>query len=110
MSYFSVMGGVNLLITGAVIILTVWALMAAAIRPAADFALANKTKKFWVIVLVLSLAVSLNGVLYSVPLAFGWLLSLAAIIAPIYYLGPVQSRMGPRRRRDRRPPPSRGGW
>ncbi|MGO1591945.1 MAG: DUF2516 family protein [Ancrocorticia sp.] len=111
MSYYAVMGWVNLLLTFVVLAVVVWALISAATRPSRDFAYANTTKRFWVIALILCLLVSLNGVLYFIPLTFGFFLSLAAIVMPIYYLGPVQSRM-PRkpRRPPRRPPQRSGGW
>ncbi len=107
MMYYSVMSSVSFVISLAVIGLAVWALVAAALRSSGDFAFAGTTKRFWIIALVASLLVSLNGVMYYVPMYFGWLISIAAIVAPIYFLGLVRSRMP---RSPKRPPTQRGGW
>lgn len=70
---------------------------AAIIRPAQDFMYARQKKGFWIGILLASLLVTGNGWLYRFPLPFSGLLSLAAIFAAVYFLGPENQRMGPRR-------------
>lgn len=110
MSYYGAMGWISLTISVVVIGLALWALIAAAFRSSSDFVYAGTTKTRWLVGLIASLLVSLNGFAYNIPLMFGWLLSIAAIVAPIYYLGPVRSRM-PQKRGPRGGQRSqRGGW
>ena len=110
MNAYDVIGWVYLAIELAILALAVWALIAAATRPAGDFALAQKSKGFWVGVLGASVLIAANGVFYTVALPFSWLLSMASIFAAIYFLGPERQRMGPRRRRGGGPTSTRGGW
>ena len=91
-------GWIYFVIDVAVMGLVLWALISAATRPAQDFAYAQKKKGFWVGILVAALLVTGNGWLYYIPLPFSGMFSLAAIFAAVYFLGPENQRMGPRRR------------
>ena len=98
MFVYSLWGWIYLIIDLAIMGLVLWALISAATRPAQEYLYAQKKKGFWVGILIASLLVTGNGWLYSFPLPFSGLFSLAAIFAAVYFLGPENQRMGPRRR------------
>ncbi len=115
MLVMSLAGWIYFFIDLAIMALVIWALISAATRPAQDFLYAQKKKGFWVGVLVASLLVTGNGWLYYISLPFSGLFSLAAIFAAVYFLGPENQRMGPRRRGGGgygggRSSGPRGGW
>ena len=115
MFVYSLWEWIYFIIDVAIMGLVLWALVSAIIRPAQDFMYARQKKGFWIGILLASLLVTGNGWLYRFPLPFSGLLSLAAIFAAVYFLGPENQRMGPRRRggggygggRNTGP---RGGW
>jgi hypothetical protein len=53
---------------------------------------------------------SLSFIVPFMYLPFRGLLSMLAIIAVVYYLGPERQRMGPRRPGGERRRSNRGGW
>nr|WP_240611492.1 DUF2516 family protein [Actinobaculum sp. 313] len=87
-----------------------WALVDCLGRSAGDFTFARRSKDFWTVVLVLAVVLSLSFVVPFIYLPFRGFLSLLAIIAVVYYLGPERQRMGPRRPGGERPRSNRGGW
>ena len=114
MFVYSLWGWIYFIIDVAIMGLVLWALVSAITRPTQDFMYARQKKGFWIGILLASLLVTGNGWLYRFPLPFSGLLSLAAIFAAVYFLGPENQRMGPRRRggggyggRNSGP---RGGW
>jgi len=90
--------------------LAVWALVDCLGRPAGDFTFARRSKDFWTVVLVLAVVLSLSFIVPFMYLPFRGLLSMLAIIAVVYYLGPERQRMGPRRPGGERRRSNRGGW
>lgn len=98
MFVYALSGWIYFIIDLAIMGVTLWALISATTRPAQDFVHARQKKGFWIGILVASLLVTGNGWLYYFPLPFSGLLSFAAIFAAVYFLGPENQRMGPRRR------------
>jgi Protein of unknown function (DUF2516) len=95
-----------------VFVLSAWALVDAAIRPAAAFVNAGKrTKNFWLLVTGIAAAISFIAL---PPLNAGGFLVIAAAVAAGVYLADVRPAVRPysggRGGRGRGTPPSRGGW
>ncbi|VEI13614.1 DUF2516 family protein [Trueperella bialowiezensis] len=96
-----------LMLTG----LFAWGFVDASRRPEGQFALAARSKNFWLAVL------GIGGLVYFVVrvlrwwFPFGRLVSFALLIAAVYYLGPERSRMGsPWGGHGGRGRRQRGGW
>ena len=95
-----------------VFVLSAWALLDAATRPAAAFVTAGKrTKKFWLGVTGAATAVAFIAL---PPLSVGGFLVIGAAIAAGVYLADVRPAVKPysggRGGRGRGTPPTRGGW
>lgn len=95
-----------------VFVLSAWALVDAASRPAAAFVNAGKrTKKFWLLVTGAATAISFIAL---PPLGQGGFLVIIAAVAAGVYLADVRPAVRPysggRGGRGRGTPPSRGGW
>lgn len=93
----------------AMILFVLCAFIAAAVRPAGDFARAGTTKKLWLI--LLGGGALVVGWPYLIPLylPFRGILQWGALFAAVYYLGPLRRRMGPRGGWGGTPP-RRSGW
>ena len=85
-----------------------WAFFECLRRNSEQYTLARLSKNWWIGILLLALVVQGNRFVWWVPLPSSWLLSLAALFAAVYFLGPECQRMGPRGRRQSRG--QRGGW
>lgn len=97
--------GIYSFVTGTILPLAIlafvgWAVWEAARRPSAQFALASLKKGPWLAILIASVIVVGNGYVWSLYIPFRGILSLAALFAALYFLGPECRKMGP---------PSRGG-
>ena len=95
-----------------VFVLSAWALLDAAARPAGAFLSAGKrTKKFWLLVTGAATAISFIAL---PPLGRGGFLVIIAAVAAGVYLADVRPAVRPysggRGGRGRGTPPSRGGW
>lgn len=102
-----------LLFYAVIFLLSVWALIDAARRPASAFTSAGKqTKQRWLLILGAATAVAFIAVPY--PLGIGQLsfLALGSAAAAVIYLVSVRPAVEPysRRRRGGGSGPSRGGW
>ncbi|MDE1537287.1 MULTISPECIES: DUF2516 family protein [Actinomycetaceae] len=99
--------GIFFVIQLAILAFMVWALVACLRRPDADFRYARKDKKFWSGVL-LGCALVTGIVLFTpIRLPFQPFLMLGAAYGALYYLGPEEQRMGPRRSSRGR---GKGSW
>lgn len=92
----------------ALLVFVGWALFECLRRNSEQYTLARLSKNWWIGILLLALLVQGNRFVWWVPLPSSWLLSLAALFAAVYFLGPECQRMGPRGRRQSRG--QRGGW
>ncbi|MDY5151737.1 DUF2516 family protein [Actinotignum urinale] len=79
-----------------------WAFVACFTRPESDFRYARKSKQFWVSVLVVALVIMVMTIVLPFRLPFQGILTFASAFAALFYLGPEQQWMGPRRRRPRK--------
>ena len=106
---------IYLALYGAVFVLSVWAFIDAATRPAGAFVSAGKrTKTFWLLITTIAALVAFVAI--PPPLGIGLLsfLALGSAVGAIVYLvdvrPAVQPYSGRRGGRGPRNPPSRGGW
>ena len=96
------------LITVALLVVEVYALIDALRRTNEAFVSAGKrTKSFWAILLGVGAALGFVGV--TPPRGLG-LLGLAAVIPALIYLSDVRPALGGRRPRKQGPSSPRGGW
>ncbi|MDP9800650.1 hypothetical protein J2S49_000726 [Arcanobacterium wilhelmae] len=69
-----------------------FSLVDALLRPADRWWAAAQPKKFWLIWMVVSLALVVADYLYRLPL--GGILTLVIAVGIVYYIGPERQRMG----------------
>ena len=99
------------LITAALLVVEVYALIDALRRPNEAFVSAGKrTKTFWAVLLAVGAVLGFIGLPYPLGGGFLGLAVLFAVIPALIYLSDVRPALGGRRPRNQGPSAPRGGW